>query len=285
MIRPILTLLLTVFLLMAPPAMAQSALCRAAISAAEAEYAIPSRLLLGIGRVESGRRDPETGSFDPWPWVINAEGRGSFFPSREAAIAAVRSLQDSGVRSIDVGCMQINLRHHPNAFANLEEAFDPLANARYAARFLTGLRQRAGDWNVASGHYHSQTPEFADRYRARLAAVLAADRNEPDPPRVAAAPAATTLAAAPGGIGAQSAPLASAPAASSGRGLDAYRGAPVAIVGRSTTLLASATSTAAPGPRVAPQSMAQATPQLVAQRAPHVVAEVGPAGIANRRLF
>jgi hypothetical protein len=281
MIRSVTTLLLAGLLLVAPPALAQSALCRAAISAAEAEYEIPSRLLLGIGRVESGRRDPATGAFDPWPWVINAEGRGSFFPSREAAIAAVRALQESGVRSIDVGCMQINLRHHPNAFANLEEAFDPLANARYAARFLTSLRQRAGDWTVASGHYHSQTPEFAERYRARLAAVLASDRNEPDPPRPTAAPAAIALAAAPAPSPGQIGPAAAA-AAAGGRGLDAYRGAPVPIVGRGAAMLV-ATSAAAPRP--VPQLVAQAAPQPVAMRAPHVVAEVGPAGIANRRLF
>ena len=209
MIRiPASLLLLSLFLAGAPaPARAQVALCRAAITAAEAEFAIPDRLLLGIGRVESGRRDPQTGSFDPWPWVINAEGRGSFFPSREAAIEAVRALQASGMRSIDVGCMQINLRHHPNAFASLEEAFDPQANARYAARFLTNLQQRAGDWTVAAGHYHSQTPEFAERYRARLATMLANERRSPTPepapqPSLAAAPAAP---AAPGGLGMQAA--------------------------------------------------------------------------------
>jgi hypothetical protein len=32
--------------------------------------------------------------------------------------------------------MQINLKHHPGAFASLEEAFDPQKNIAYAAQFL-----------------------------------------------------------------------------------------------------------------------------------------------------
>src|SRR5690349_16563156 len=89
-----------------------AAACRAAIAAAERERSIPAGLLQAIGRVESGRRDPATGQFGPWPWTINAEGRGMFFPSREAAIAEVRQLQARGVRVIDVGCMQVNLHFH-----------------------------------------------------------------------------------------------------------------------------------------------------------------------------
>jgi hypothetical protein len=272
MIRILASLLFLSLVAATAPARAQVALCRAAITAAEAEFAIPDRLLLGIGRVESGRRDPETGAFDPWPWTINAEGRGSFFPSREAAVEAVRALQASGVRSIDVGCMQINLRHHPNAFASLEEAFDPMASARYAARFLTSLQARAGDWTVAAGHYHSQTPEFAERYRARLAAVMANERRSPTPepaavPRLAAAPAA------PGGV---------APAPPARGALDAYRAAPIPVAGRGPggagQNLPAATPNPAPGAAPAPV-------QVAAARAPHVVAEVGLGGIGNRRLF
>ena len=88
-------------------------LCRAAIALAEREANLPARLMAAIARVESGRRDPASGTTEPWPWTINAEGRGSFYPDKAAAIAAVRALQAQGVRSIDIGCMQVNLRHHP----------------------------------------------------------------------------------------------------------------------------------------------------------------------------
>ncbi|MCA3343916.1 MAG: transglycosylase SLT domain-containing protein, partial [Roseomonas sp.] len=146
-------------------------LCRAAITEAERGANLPRGLLQAIGRVESGRRDPETGHFAPWPWTINAEGEGKYFPTREAAIAHVRQLQARGVRIIDVGCMQVNLHHHPNAFASLEQAFDPLTNARYAARFLTELNGGRADWRQAAGHYHSQTPERAGPYREKVLAA------------------------------------------------------------------------------------------------------------------
>jgi hypothetical protein len=206
-------------------------LCRTAIAQAEREAALPPRLLAAIGRVESGRRDPGTGTVGPWPWTINAEGRGSFFPDRAAAIAAVRTLQGQGVRSIDIGCMQINLRHHPHAFGSLEAAFDPLTNARYAARFLSELHAGRGDWMRAAAHYHSQTPEFAEPYRHRVAAAWEAERNGPPPALSSSAgfgpgaarlgngatrPGATTLAGGPSG----------------GRGLDAYRAHPIMLVGR-----------------------------------------------------
>jgi hypothetical protein len=38
-------------------------------------------------------------------------------------------MQGEGVRSIDIGCMQINLVHHPDAFGSLEAGFDPITNA------------------------------------------------------------------------------------------------------------------------------------------------------------
>ena len=177
-----------------PPGAAEPGqLCRAGIAAAEREAGLPPRLLAAMARVESGRRDPEMGRFHPWPWTINAEGRGSFFPTKAAAIAAVQGLQAQGVRSIDVGCMQINLRHHPNAFATLEEAFDPTSNARYAARFLKDLQAARGDWMRSASHYHSQTPELADAYRARVAAALEAEQAVPSP---VAPPPPAMLAAA-----------------------------------------------------------------------------------------
>lgn len=225
----------------APPAADAAASCRAAISTAERERSVPAGLLQAIGRVESGRRDPVTGQFAPWPWTINAEGRGMFFPSREAAIAEVRQLQARGVRIIDIGCMQVNLHHHPNAFPTLEQAFDPLTNARYAARFLAELRVASGDWARAAGHYHSQTPERAEPYRMRVLAAWAGEQGRP--PGDPAAEAALLARVAAGGSGplslanradrAQVIPL--APGAA-GRGLDAYRSAPIMAIGRAAPL-------------------------------------------------
>ncbi len=136
--------------------------------------------------------------------------------------------------------MQVNLRHHPNAFANLEEAFDPLANARYAARFLAELNAARGDWSRAAGAYHSQTPEFGEPYRARVMAAWAEEGARPQPPvALAAAPARPPLpipAVTGGGAflsnGAERAATLPAAPGTAGRGLDAYRSLPVPIASR-----------------------------------------------------
>jgi hypothetical protein len=228
----------------ATPAAADGAaagqLCLAAGALVEREANLPARLMAAIARVESGRRDPATGTIQPWPWAINAEGRGSFYPDKAAAIAAVRSLQAQGVRSIDIGCMQINLRHHPTAFASLEEAFDPLANARYAARFLTELQATRNDWLDAAAGYHSQTPEFAAPYRMRVAAAWAAEQGMPAAPPMAQAgrqPMPAFRPSQPGGgfmlsNGSERMAVVANPNPGAGRGLDAYRAAPIALSGR-----------------------------------------------------
>jgi hypothetical protein len=140
--------------------------CDAAIaSAAKLPGRAPDKLLPSIARVESGRLDPSTGRVRAWPWTINVDGVGYFFDTKPAVIAAVQALQAKGKRSIDVGCMQVNLMHHPQAFANLDEAFDPGANASYAVKFLTALYQKTRDWPLATAWYHSSTPEFGEQYQ------------------------------------------------------------------------------------------------------------------------
>ncbi len=168
---------------MAAPA--QASVCDAAGSQAEAAFQLPAGLLRAIGRVESGRRDPATGAFAPWPYTINANGQGRFFDDAASASAAVRALQAAGTASIDVGCFQVNLMHHPLAFARLEDGFDPAANAAYAATFLTALRQRLGSWEGAVAAYHSATPDRGEAYRARVFAAW-----NPAGPPPGAAPAA-----------------------------------------------------------------------------------------------
>ncbi len=146
------------------------ALCRAAITAAERAARVPDRLMAAIGMVESGRRDA-AGQTGPWPWTINAEGVGQYFETKAEAVAAVQALQARGIRSIDVGCMQVNLAHHPSAFASLDDAFDPVLNANYAARFLNQLLAQTGTWPRTVAGYHSLTPELGEGYAAKVLAA------------------------------------------------------------------------------------------------------------------
>ncbi len=164
--------------LLAPVVMAQdrmnltgSPLCLQAAATAEMEWGLPTGMLAAIGRVESGRWDSRTNRVEPWPWTVNAAGAGRYHPTLQDAVADVAREQAAGVRSVDVGCFQVNLLHHPAAFTDLNEAFDPLANARYAARFLNVLRANTGTWDLAVAQYHSAVPEIGEPYRQRVMAA------------------------------------------------------------------------------------------------------------------
>jgi len=228
-------------------------LCRQAIRATERAFAIPEHLMAAIARVESGRLDAQ-GVVHPWPWTINAEGVGHYFESKAEAIAAVRALQARGVTSIDVGCMQVNLLHHPTAFASLDQAFDPVENARYAAQFLLRLKTQAGEWPKATALYHSATPDLGSEYARRVAAVWPEERQ-----RQAAIPAgsgnvwstnawtanAWNTGAAPLAGGGQmlsnkadAAHIIPMPQGATVRGLDAYRATPIPGSGKRVVTVA-----------------------------------------------
>lgn len=166
---------------LAPPALPEPwGLCAAAIAAAERDAGMPAGLLGAIAKVETGRRAPD-GSVQPWPWSYNAAGDGRYAASNAEAIQEVRAIQARGVRSIDIGCMQVNLLHHPQAFASLEAGFDPATNVAYAVRFLRELHARSGDWNQAVAMYHSATPERGLIYQQRVMAALSGTGFVPGP--------------------------------------------------------------------------------------------------------
>lgn len=168
--------------------------CGTAIAAAERARGTAPGLLAAIGVVESGRREARTGLRAPWPWTVTAEGIGTFYAGKAEAIRAVQALQARGIASIDVGCMQVNLFHHAGAFRDLDQAFDPAANALYAARFLMGLHDRLGSWPAAAAGYHSLTPEIGAQYGRLIAAVWS---GAPVP--VVAEPNGVEVVAFPGG--------------------------------------------------------------------------------------
>jgi len=150
--------------------------CRTAAQKVERANDMPPALLQAMSLVETGRRGPD-GKHTAWPWTINSHGKGYRFATKEDAIWAVRRLRADGARSIDIGCMQVNLRYHPRAFTSLEEAFDPAANMAYAASFLTRLKDRHGDWRAASARYHSYNPKLREKYASRVDKTLARERK------------------------------------------------------------------------------------------------------------
>lgn len=134
----------------------------------EHEYAIPTHLLSAIASTESGRYHDGLKIKLPWPWTINAEGKGYFFNTKEEAIAAAHSLQALGVKSMDIGCMLVNIQQHPDAFSSLSQAFEPENNIAYAASFLRKLYQKEGSWKQATIDYHSKNPQDGQVYVGKI---------------------------------------------------------------------------------------------------------------------
>jgi hypothetical protein len=153
-------------------------ICAKATNLVEREEAIPRQLLRAISKIESGRFHPRKQVVMAWPWTVMAEGRGRYLASKEDAIAEVVALQAKGVRNIDVGCMQINLRYHPDAFRDLEEAFDPVANVRYSALFLKSLVAEHRTWSKAVAYYHSGNPDRYVAYRSKVRQAWRAERKK-----------------------------------------------------------------------------------------------------------
>ena len=187
MARPSIHLLAVMLLLLTMQRPAQaliarpSVLCQTATAEAELSTGVPNQLLGAISRVETGRYDADAGGVRAWPWTINAQGKGHFYDSKAEAVAAAQAFQAAGIQSIDVGCMQINLMYHPRGFASLEDAFDPHANAAYAAHFLTDLFHQTGSWPHAAAAYHSQTPDLGIDYQNKVLEAWAEPIDRPDP--------------------------------------------------------------------------------------------------------
>lgn len=145
------------------------AFCEVFVRRYEKKHGIPHKLLSAISLIESGQK--KDGHWVAWPWSINANGVPYVFDTKVEAITKVKELQDQGITSIDVGCMQINLKHHPDAFESLEKAFDPETNIAYAARFLKQKRDaqgEKGDWTLAAAHYHSATHSLNEPYKQKV---------------------------------------------------------------------------------------------------------------------
>lgn len=137
-------------------------LCLTLIEVTERTQGIPPGLLRAVAETESGRK--VSGRFCPWPWTVNTCGKAYVFRTKSAAVQFVKSLKRKGVCNIDVGCMQVNLGHHPKAFSSLEEAFNPRQNIAYAGKFLKRKYKAHGEWDKAVAHYHSSKPAFYRPY-------------------------------------------------------------------------------------------------------------------------
>ena len=145
---------------------AHNQLCRDAITRVEKHFGLPSHLLLAIALTESGRSTPN--GIEAFPWTVTAQQKGHFFNSKKDAIAFTRQQQLNGVKNIDVGCLQINLKYHKTAFRSLRQAFDPYHNALYAGRLLKKSFHTQKNWRAVIRHYHSSSNSLGQPYFLRV---------------------------------------------------------------------------------------------------------------------
>ncbi|MGH1369714.1 MAG: transglycosylase SLT domain-containing protein [Maritimibacter sp.] len=140
-----------------------SVVCDHAAAVAASSRGVPISVLKAISLTETGRAS--NGAVRPWPWTVNMEGKGVWFEQEDDARAYVYQHYKRGARSFDVGCFQLNYKWHHKEFDSLDDMFDPIKNAEYAADFLKSLYTELGSWEKAAGAYHSRTPEHAVPYQ------------------------------------------------------------------------------------------------------------------------
>lgn len=131
--------------------------CEHWLASAERRYGIPPYLLHAIAVTESGRRNR------PNPYAMNIGGR-SYFANSTADMERVVIL--NGTKSnIDLGCMQVSLKHHGKKFTDWRSLLNPRTNVEYGAWFLRSLAKELGSWEAAVGAYHSRTSWRSANYR------------------------------------------------------------------------------------------------------------------------
>lgn len=145
--------------------------CRRVARLASRATGVPESVLYAISLTETGRKRDK--QFSAWPWTVNMEGRGVWFDTEQQARSYVLKEFKRGARSFDVGCFQLNYKWHGQAFKSIRDMFDPMTNALYAANFLRELYLEKGNWSDAAGAYHSRTPQYANRYKARFDTIHA----------------------------------------------------------------------------------------------------------------
>jgi len=72
------------------------------------EHKIPPAVLYGVALAESGKR-LKKGVFKPWPWTLNVAGVPRRYPTRKAAYQGLVYYLHKGIKSIDIGFMQVKM--------------------------------------------------------------------------------------------------------------------------------------------------------------------------------
>ncbi len=145
-----------------------ASLCEDAARYASQSTGVPLSVLRAVALAETGQTKFDKDDYSAWPWTVQSGNKGHWFDNENAAIQFVQSLMAEQRTNIDIGCFQLNMRWHRQAFQNLNDMFSPRNNALYAAQFLQKLYSQTGEWRAAVGRYHSSDGDRAEAYVLRL---------------------------------------------------------------------------------------------------------------------
>jgi hypothetical protein len=130
------------------------------------QYQIPADVLYAAALTESGKTI-QKGLFRPWPWTLNVAGQPRWFASRTRACHELKQLLINGIRSIDIGLMQINWRWNHQRLRSPCQALLPYTNLHHGAALLKLAYAVKHSWPEAVGHYHSPGQQPQQRHRAQ----------------------------------------------------------------------------------------------------------------------
>ena len=133
-------------------------------------HAIDPVLLYALALHETQRPSGD-GMVSPWPWTLGSRAGRRFYDSPEEARAALGA-RIGRSRDIDVGLLQVSLKHHGHRVGNPATLLEPGINLNVAADVLAdAIGASRGDLARAVGHY--RYPDDARAARAFGQRVLA----------------------------------------------------------------------------------------------------------------
>lgn len=133
------------------PSFAQDGInCSQLIANTESRRQIPRGLLMAIAVTESGMNGI------PNPHAMNIAGKSYHARDLEDMAQVISNNWTRGVRSIDVGCMQINLKYHGDKFSRLTDLLHSPTNVEYGASYLIKLAIDRGSWREGVMDYHNK---------------------------------------------------------------------------------------------------------------------------------
>ena len=118
------------------------------------ETGVPADILYALSAKETNTSLSD-GTYSPWPYSINFNGKSYFFDDYLAYRRACHQLIDSGHVNFDIGPFQVNYRYHKDDVNTIDDLIDIYQNGLVAARIIKRYYKQTGDWITAAGLYHN----------------------------------------------------------------------------------------------------------------------------------